>query len=85
MTQSDASELVEIVQSGDIRASLEAIRDNLAGRLETAYSRDAAGIAKQLQEVIERLELIEDEEEASDVDDLQAAYRQSTAENRELS
>lgn len=63
--------LSEEVASGDVRRSLTALRDHLAQALENCRRADAvAPIARQLADVIERLEKLPDENRESAVDDL---------------
>ena len=72
--------LPEVVANGDLRKSLEAIRDRLATELEAAPSRDCAPLAKQLAQVLHDLDGLPGEEK-SDLDDLQAkrAARRASA------
>ena len=49
----------ETVAEGDYEASLIALRDHLAGRLESAAHREAAPLARQLAIVIERIANLE--------------------------
>jgi len=65
-----AGELVEIVQEGDRRKSLEAIRDHVARELGYAEGRDVAALAKQLADVIRELDGLPDANRGSAVDDL---------------
>lgn len=62
----------EVVQIGDRRRSLEAIRDKLAAELDEACGRDAATIAKELRETIRELDSLPGGKEASPVDELGA-------------
>lgn len=48
----------EAVTSGNKRESLEAIRAKLAAELDGAGPREAAALAKQLTDVIEKLDAI---------------------------
>jgi hypothetical protein len=66
---SDGS-LVEAVQSGDRRASLEKMRDALAQSLEAAEGKEVAAISKELREVMRELEQIPTGKEVSTSDDL---------------
>ncbi|MEV2240573.1 hypothetical protein [Micromonospora sp. NPDC049891] len=61
----------KVIQEGCYREQLEALRDLLAERLERAFPRDAAGIAKQLAEVLAELETLGAEDEESFIDRLQ--------------
>lgn len=72
--------LAETVKGGDLRASLEAIRDHLATELETGASCKKCGgvlssptapLAKQLAEVVRQIDRLPTKE-ASAVDDLAA-------------
>ena len=49
------SPLTKAVASGDLRKSLEALRDLLAARLEGAEARESAALARQLHEVLLRI------------------------------
>lgn len=72
MELSSFTPVSDAVRSGDRRASLTAIRDHLAARLETAPPRDVAAIARQLSDTIEQLENMPKEKGASIVDQLAA-------------
>lgn len=71
-----AERLTEVVVRGDQRKSLEAIRDRLARLLEMAQPNQAAALAKQLTDVISKLDALPTGEEVSPVDDL--AKRRAT-------
>jgi hypothetical protein len=61
--------LADVVAGDDYRASLEAIRDRLAGFLEELSPRQvlhAAPLAKQLTETLEKLAALPDEEAPAD-------------------
>lgn len=58
-----------VVAEGDIRASLEALRDKLAIEVDAANGREVAPLAKQLADVLERLEALP-RTEGSRVDEL---------------
>lgn len=61
----------QAAESGDIRATLTALRDYLADALlATNSGRDQASLSKRLMEVMEQLEALPDPEEKSDVDRL---------------
>jgi hypothetical protein len=66
------AELLPAVESGDRRASLEAIRDKLARELAETGGRDAAAIAKELRAVISELDGLPGGKERSTVDELAA-------------
>lgn len=79
--------LSETIAEGDLRASLEAIRDHLAHELEQGadckkcggvLSSPTPALAKQLTAVIAQLDQLPTKE-ASDVDDLAAARRKRRA------
>lgn len=59
-----------VVKQGNRRASLVAIRDNLATRLDTCPPREVAPIAKQLVDTIREIEDLPIEKEESLVDQL---------------
>ena len=61
--------LPEVVAAGDRRASLQAVRDELARRLVDA-DKDAAAIARQLTTVLRELDELPNPAEESKVDDL---------------
>jgi hypothetical protein len=67
-----AVRLSTVVKRGDIRESLEAIRDKLAIELEMSPGREAAAVAKQLLEVMSALDALPKAEE-SGLDQLAAA------------
>lgn len=71
--------LKETVESGDLRASLRALRDHLAGELEEGVvcracggpaSSPTAPLAKQLQDVLKALDGLGSGEEKSIADEL---------------
>ncbi|WP_433519051.1 hypothetical protein ACQP2T_28140 [Nonomuraea sp. CA-143628] len=66
------AELVETVEGGNRRASLEAIRDKLAAELRETAGRDAAVIAKELRATIAELDGMPGGKERSTVDELAA-------------
>ena len=54
----DARSLEDVVADGDLRASLEAVRDRLAGFLDGLSERQllhAAPLSKQLTDVLEKI------------------------------
>lgn len=61
----------DVVREGDLRASLVALRDHLAERLLTA-ERDAAPLARQLQQVLTQLAAIPAPETESKLDEISA-------------
>ncbi len=61
--------LESVVASGDVRRSLEAVRDVLASRLAGAEPRESAALAKALAELVLKLDALPGEEK-SDLDDL---------------
>jgi len=64
-----AKTTAQVVAGGDYRASLEAIRDRLAAEMATAEGASLASVAKQLADVLSRLENLPSKE-ASALDDL---------------
>lgn len=68
----------ETVAGGDLRGSLEALRDLLAERLEGAEPRETAAIARQLADVILRLDGLPGAEK-SELDDLEARRKRRKA------
>ncbi|MGC5330986.1 hypothetical protein [Micromonospora sp. DT62] len=71
-----------VMQKGTYREQLEAIRDLLAERLVKAFPKDAAGIAKQLGEVLAELEQLNADEEGSSPLDELLASREADASDR---
>lgn len=70
----DHRSLAEIVAEGDQRASLEALRDRLAGWIDAAkYAKDIGPLAQRLADVMEKLDALPDPARESTVDDLAAA------------
>lgn len=65
-------DLFQAVRTGERVTALEAVRDRLAFLLEDADHRTAAGLAKQLAEVMRELESLAPERKADTVDDLSA-------------
>jgi hypothetical protein len=76
--------LAKVVAAGDRRASLEALRDFLAARLEAVDPDKTAPLAKQLADVLRELSTLA-VPKGSKVDDLAAkrAARRSGAKNPE--
>lgn len=64
--------LVTVVESGDRRASLEALRDHLATALIEVDARYKAPIAKQLTDTIREIDGLPDAKVRSKLDDLAA-------------
>lgn len=62
--------LVKKVQEGNRRASLVALRDIIASRIELAAPRDTAALAKQLTEVLLAIEGIKDDAKEDKADEL---------------
>ena len=68
--------LTEVVAAGDLRASLEAVRDHLARTIADAEPPNVAALAKQLQAVLTQLaELPPPRTESNPVDDLATRRR----------
>jgi len=63
--------LPDVVREGDHRASLIALRDHLAERLLTA-DKDAAPLARQLQQVLSQLAALPAPESESKLDEIAA-------------
>jgi hypothetical protein len=59
--------LAAVVAKGDRKASLEALRDTLAGSIEVAESKEVAALARQLQSVLAELDALAAPVEADDV------------------
>lgn len=59
----------QVVAEGDLRASLEALRDRLAQAVDVCEPRELAGLAKQLGEVLKALASMPGVEK-SELDDL---------------
>lgn len=62
--------LIEAVESGDQRKSLLAQRRKLAQVLELTMNRDAAALAKGIQEIDKLLDALQPEAEVSELDEL---------------
>lgn len=62
--------LSDALASGDRRTALEALREHLAARLETAPDNVAAPIAGQLVKVMQELEALPEPEEGTALDEL---------------
>lgn len=65
----------KVIASGNLRESLEAIRDRLADELAVAQGREVAPIAKELRAVVEAINAIPGAREGSVSDDLEAQRR----------
>lgn len=67
--------------SGDRRGALEAIRANLAARLDGCEDREAASVARQLVAVIAEIEALPVAKESDPVDDIatRRAKRRATS------
>ena len=63
--------VADVVAEGELRASLEALRDRLAVAVDVCEPRELAGLAKQLSEVLRALASLPGVER-SDLDDLAA-------------
>ena len=61
--------LVKAVESGDKRAALIALRDELARRIATAEDRNVAALAARLTEIVQILEQMEPGEEGTPLDE----------------
>lgn len=68
---SDSAGLAAVVQGGDRRKSLEALRDRLAADIDSADARLVPALAKQLVDVLRDIEGLR-EPEGSALDDLAA-------------
>lgn len=62
--------LPEVVAGGDLRASLEAVRDDLARRVPGAETREVAALARQLTMVLRELSSLPSPATESVLDDL---------------
>ena len=72
------------VGQGDIRASLEAVRDRLAEEIDTArYAKDVPPLVQRLVDVIERLEKLPDSGQVDTVDEFTARRERRRAAARE--
>jgi hypothetical protein len=60
------------LKSDDLRVALTALRDLLADRLLDAEPRDSASLAKQLADVMSRIDGLPSVQEGSELDDLSA-------------
>lgn len=69
-----SADLLGIVRKGDLRASLEAIRDLLAERLVVAEAKESASVAKQLMTVLVELDRLPNEHRESVSDELAKQY-----------
>lgn len=67
------SSLVEKAAEGDRRATLEALRDRLAGQIDSTDSgRDVAALGRLLADVLSQLDAIPDAAEVSRADEIAA-------------
>ena len=64
--------LVDVVATGDRRASLEAVRDVLAGALAAVDPRYSAPIAKQLADTMRELDGLADAKVVTPLDEINA-------------
>jgi hypothetical protein len=71
-----------VVAEGDLRKSLEAVRDKLAGQLDEAGPRDSAAISRQLVAVLERLDRLTGGGEESELDRIAGAVEDELAARR---
>ena len=62
--------LGEVVRTGGYRESLEALRDVLAASVDQVDAKDRAPLAKQLADVLSRLDGLPNPEEVSRLDEL---------------
>ena len=70
--------VADVAGQGDLRASLEALRDRLAVAVDGCEARELASLAKQLSEVLRVLASLPGEEQ-SDLDDLAHRRRKRRA------
>ena len=61
--------LVNASQSGDRKATLEALRDELARRIATAEDRNVAALAARLTDVVQILDTLKPAEEGTPLDE----------------
>ena len=73
-TPNSPKALLTIVQVGNLRKSLEAIRDLLAERLAECDTKESAGVAKQLVAVLKELDSLPNENEVTLSGDLARRY-----------
>ncbi len=72
----------EVVESGDRKASLIALRNLLAFQLENAAARDVAALSRQLRDVLEELSN-NSSDESSPINDLAILREKRRATARE--
>lgn len=72
---SESGSLSEVVASGDYRASLEALRDDLARSIEVVDADKKAPLSKQLADVLREISSLPAEKGRSTLDDLAARRR----------
>lgn len=68
------NDLPQIVRKGELRQSLEAIRDLLALRLVDADTKESASVAKQLVAVLAELDRLPNERRESSSGELAREY-----------
>lgn len=73
----------DVVAGGDLRRSLEAVRDRLATELDTASPKDAAAIARQLTAVLEKLDKLPGAGEVTPLDRIAGAVTDELAARRD--
>jgi hypothetical protein len=79
--ESQGESLSDVVASGDTRRSLEAIRERLAGALESAkYTKDLPPLAKQLVDVMAAIDALPAPGEVSVLDEIAAKRVERRAE-----
>ena len=67
--------LMDAARSGDRRATLEALRDKLAGSIQDCESgRDVAALSKRLMEVMGELDALPRPSDGDELEELQALY-----------
>lgn len=65
--------LLDAVRSGDRRATLEALRDDVAETIEkTGSGRDTAALSKRLMEICDAIDALPRKEESNPVDEMAA-------------
>jgi len=65
------SDLVTAAESGDVRATLVALRNRLAREIEASESgRDIAALSNKLTDVLDRLEALPGGEESTAADEI---------------
>ena len=67
--------LMDAARSGDRRATLEALRDKLAGSIQDCESgRDVAALSKRLMEVMGELDALPRPSDGDELEELQGLY-----------